>query len=157
MEQSYSTSFTVNQPADEVFQAINNVRSWWSHDIEGDTAQPGAIFRYRFKDIHRCTMRITEFLPNEKVVWHVMDNFFSFTEDKSEWKDTTIVFEISRKDGQTEVRFTHVGLVSEFECYTACQQGWNQYINGSLQQLIATGQGQPNVGEAITESEQALG
>jgi hypothetical protein len=34
----------------------------------------------------------------------------------SEWKNTEIVFEIAKKGGKTEVRFTHVGLKLAYEC-----------------------------------------
>jgi hypothetical protein len=53
-----------------------------------------------------------------------MDNYFDFTQDKSEWKGTKIVFEISQKDNKTQLHFTHVGLVPEYECYDICRQGW---------------------------------
>ncbi|HSD39024.1 MAG TPA: SRPBCC domain-containing protein [Rhodocyclaceae bacterium] len=141
----------------QVFAAINNVRGWWSEEINGDTDKPGAEFAYRYKDAHSCTMKIVEFVPDTKVVWHVLDNYFSFTQDKSEWKDTRVRFDISRKGGQTEIHFTHEGLLPENECYEACSEGWSYYIQDSLKSLILTGKGQPNIGEAKTDTERALG
>src|SRR5512135_3213605 len=129
-DQNFTTTFTVDQSPEEAFAAINNVRGWWSEEIEGSTDKLGEEFKYHFKDVHRCTMKITELVPDKKVVWHVLDNYFSFTKDK------------------TEIRFTHVGLVPQYECYNACSDGWSTYISGSLRDLITTGKGQPNVGEA---------
>jgi len=97
--------------------------------------------------VHRCKMKITEVIPGKKVVWRVLDNYFNFIEDKNEWKDTEISFEISRKGNKTEVRFTHVGLVPEYECFDVCSNAWGSYINGSLRSLITTGEGKPNLKE----------
>ena len=153
---SYTIALTVNQTPQEAFAAINNVRGWWSEEIEGSTDKFGAEFKYHFKDIHRCKLKITELVAGKKVVWRVLDNFFNFTKDKTEWKGTDVVFEISKKGGKTEVRFTHVGLVPEYECYDACSEGWGFYINTSLRDLITKGKGQPNVGQPMTETERAL-
>lgn len=153
-DKNFTTSFLVDKSPEKVFDAINNVRGWWSEEIDGSTDKLGAEYKYHFKDVHRCTMKVTEFVPNKKVVWLVLDNYFSFTKDKNEWKDTEIKFEIFEKSDNTEVLFTHVGLVPEYECYNACSDGWNTYINGSLRDLITTGKGNPNVGDAITDSEQ---
>jgi uncharacterized protein YndB with AHSA1/START domain len=154
--QNFTTTFTVDQTPEKVFADINNVRRWWSEEIEGDTDKLGAEFSYRFKDIHRCKMKIIELIPNKKVVWHVLENYFNFTQDQTEWKDTKIKFEISPKGDKTEVHFTHIGLVRQYECYNVCSDGWSTYINGSMRNLITTGKGQPNVGDAITDSERAL-
>lgn len=141
--QNFTTTFTVDQSPEEVFDAVNNVRGWWSGEIEGDTDKLGAEFKYRYKDIHRSTQRITELIPGKKVVWQVLDAQLNFATNKTEWIGTDVVFEISRKDGKTELRFTHVGLVPEFECYGKCSGAWGFYINESLHALITTGKGRP--------------
>lgn len=140
----FSTTILVDQTPEEVFKAINNPRGWWSEEIEGSTNKLDDEFTYHYKDVHICKMKLTEMIRNRKVVWHVMNNYFNFTKDKSEWKDTQILFEIAEKDGKTQLHFTHLGLVPEYECYDACRQGWTNYINHSLYNLVTTGKGQPN-------------
>jgi hypothetical protein len=132
------------QTPEEAFAAINNVRGWWSGDIEGDTDKLDDVWTYRYKDVHYSKQKIAELIPGKKVVWHVLDSYLSFVKDKTEWNGTDIVFEIVAKDGKTEVRFTHVGLVPAFECFGGCSGAWGFYINDSLRSLITTGEGQPN-------------
>lgn len=140
----FTTSLTVDQSPADVFDAINNVRAWWSGEIDGITDRPGAEFTYRYKNVHDTTQRITEWVPGEKIVWHVVDSHINFVKDTSEWNGTDIVFEIARKDGKTELRFTHAGLVPAIECYGGCSGAWGFYINESLRGLITTGKGHPN-------------
>ena len=140
----YTTSFTVDQSPEQVFAAVTNVRGWWSGQIDGDTDRLGAEFTYRYQDMHRSTQRITELVPGKKVVWRVLDAKLNFVKDKAEWNGTDIVFEIAKKDGKTELRFTHVGLVPTIECYGKCAGAWGFYINESLRDLITTGKGDPN-------------
>ncbi|MES2382187.1 MAG: SRPBCC domain-containing protein [Bacteroidota bacterium] len=142
--QNYTTSFLVDQSPEAVFNAINNVRGWWSEQIEGSTNKPDAEFNYHYQDIHICKMKIVESIPNQKVVWLVMENYFNFTKDKTEWKDTKISFEITQQGNKTQVVFTHIGLVPAYECYNICSDAWGNYINGSLKSLIETGKGKPN-------------
>ena len=59
MNQQYTTSFTVDQTPEEAFDAINNVRGWWSQAIEGDTDKLGAEFEFHSGDVHRSTQTIT--------------------------------------------------------------------------------------------------
>jgi activator of Hsp90 ATPase-like protein len=143
---NYTTSYTVEQTPEQVFAAVNNVRGWWSGDIEGPTDKLGE-FTYRYQDVHRSTQKITELVPGKKVVWHVLDAEISFVKDKSEWNGTDIIFEIARKGDKTELRFTHVGLEPSIECYGKCAGAWGFYINESLKSLITTGKGDPNTDE----------
>jgi len=149
----FTTTILVDQTPQEVFNAINNVRGWWSEEIDGNTGKLNEEFIYHFKDVHLCRIKLVELVPGKKVMWHVLDNYFSFIENKSEWKDTKIVFEISEKDGKTQLHFTHLGLVPEEECYNICVEGWNNYINLSLRNLIVGGKGQPNPKEGGFNSE----
>lgn len=150
-DQSFTTTFSVDQTPREVIDAINNVRGWWSEGIEGGTETPGDEFMYRYRDVHRCHIRVTEVVPDRKVSWLVLDNYFNFTEDQAEWTGTTIDFDVSALDGGTEVRFTHRGLVPEHECFESCSAGWGFYVNSSLRSLVATGKGRPN-GKEESES-----
>lgn len=148
--QDFATGFTVDATPAEAFAAITNVRGWWSEEIEGTTDRLDGEFDYHYRDVHRCTMRMTELVPDERVVWHVVDNYFDFITDQTEWKGTQISFDVSAKGDQTEVRFAHRGLVPEYECYDVCSSEWSKYVNGSLKSLITTGTGQPNPREGVS-------
>ena len=145
MNLDFSTAFSVDQTPREAFDAINHVRGWWSGEIEGDTDRFGAEFTYRVPDVHYCKMRIIEFVPGRKVVWRVLDSDLSYIQDRTEWNDTKISFDISRRDGKTEVRFAHIGLVPGEECYDSCSNAWGALINSNLRKLITTGIDQPNL------------
>jgi len=146
----FTTTIVVDQTPKEVFKAINHVRGWWSENIEGGTGKLNDVFTYRCGDDHQATMKLIEVATDKKVVWLVLDNYFSFTKDKTEWTGTKIEFEITEKKNKTQVRFTHRGLVPDYECYDICFDAWSGYINKSLRSLITTGKGQPNPREGVT-------
>lgn len=156
-QQDFTSAILVNKSPKEVFNAINNPRAWWSEEIEGNTNKVNEVFDYHFEDIHACKIKVLELVPNQKVVWHILENDFNFTKDKTEWVNTKVVFDISEEGNKTRLVFTHVGLVPEYECYDACYQGWTHYIQNSLKNYINTGTGQPNkTGAPQTETEKKL-
>ncbi|MGH2640032.1 MAG: SRPBCC family protein [Rhabdochlamydiaceae bacterium] len=141
--QDYKTTFLVDQTPKEAFDAINNVRGWWG-GIEGSTDKLGAEFTYHYEDAHRSKQKIIEFIPNKKVVWLVTSGGPNFTKEKTEWKGTKIMFDVSKEGDKTRVQFTHQGLIPKLECYDACSDAWGSYIKSSLRSLITTGKGQPD-------------
>jgi len=148
--QNFTTTVSVDQTPQEAFNAIKNIRGWWSENIKGDTDKLGDEFTYRYKDVHYCKMQLTEMVPDQRLVWLVVDNFFNFTKDKTEWKGTHIVFEISMKGDKAEIRFIQKGLIPQYECFNVCSDAWGSYLNGSLRSLIVTGKGRPNPNESET-------
>jgi hypothetical protein len=145
----FKTAFSVNQTPQEVFNAINNVRGWWSENISGATSKLNDEFTYSMQDMHRCTIKLIEVVPNKKVVWQILVNYFNFTMDETEWTGTEIEFEILEKGNKTDIHFTHRGLVPAYECYEICADAWTDYMNNSLHNLISSGVGQPNPKEDI--------
>jgi hypothetical protein len=154
--ESFTTTIWVDQSPIEVFNAVNNVRGWWSENIEGNTEKLNDEFLYHYREVHQCKMKIVESVPGKKVVWHVINNYFNFIKDKTEWKDTRISFEISERDGKTQLIFTHIGLVPEYECFDICQDAWSHYIKSSLYNLVATGKGQPTPKDSRYEFNEQL-
>ena len=142
-KEDFTTTFSVDQTPEEVFAAINDVRSWWTGEIDGRTDVLGARFTYSHKDIHRTTHEITELVPGQRVVWHVTASTLSFVANKQEWDGTDIVFDIMKKHDKTEVRFTHVGLAPAIECYDRCSRAWSFFITDSLKKRIITSKSEP--------------
>ena len=135
----FATTIAVDQTPNEVFEAVINPGKWWSGEFEGDTKNLNSEFTYRYKEFHYSKQKVTELVPDQKVVWLVTESRLNFLEDKEEWTGTKIIFEITRKAGKTELKFTHAGLQPEVECYNDCSTAWTQLIRQSLYQLITTG------------------
>lgn len=153
--QDFTTAFTVDNTPEEAFAAITNVRGWWSTEVVGETTGLGDEFTFEVPGVHRTTQTITELIPGRRVVWHVSDSWIGFVEDKTEWDDTDIVFDITNEGDKTEVRFTHVGLQPSVECFDACSAAWSAYMTGSLRDLITTGRGDPHRAGGDFDSETA--
>lgn len=145
MEQKdFTSTIVVDKNPGEAFDAIKNFRGWWSEDIEGATDKPEETFFYHYKDVHLCKMKLIEEVTDKKLVYEVVDNQFSFTKDKTEWIGTKLIFDLTAEGKQTKIKFTHQGLVPEYECYNVCNDAWTGFIQKSLKDLINTGKGQPN-------------
>lgn len=139
-----SITFLVDKTPGQVFDAINNIKAWWTENLTGNTENSGDEFAVHFGDIHYSRHKLTEVIFGKKVVWLVTDSKLTFVDKQDEWTGTQNVFEITEQDGKTQLQFTHVGLVPQFQCYNGCSSGWNYYI-GSLQNFIATGKGSPDL------------
>ena len=139
----YMVTLVVDAPAKEVFRDINNVTEWWTEELDGNSKKLNDEFTVHFGDVHVSTQKLTEVIPDKKLVWLVTKSRLNFIRDKQEWNNTKISFELSEKGKQTHVKFTHHGLVPEVECYKDCSKGWDYYIKGSLFKLLTTGKGTP--------------
>ena len=138
----YTTTLLVAKTPEEVFNAINDVRAWWSEDMEGLTDKLNDVFTVRFGEVF-ITSKVTELIPGKKIVWLVTDCNKPWLKNTKEWNGTKMSWEIHEKDNKTQIRLTHLGLVPEIECFDACSNAWGEYLQDSLLKLINTGKGKP--------------
>jgi hypothetical protein len=140
---NFSTTFIVDQTPEEVFNAVRNVRGWWSgyysEEIKGDTEELNDEFSFRAGGAHYSRQKLIEVIPNKKVVWLITDSKLDFLEKKDEWTGTKVIFDISRKGNKIQLVFTHEGLIPEIECYNSCAPAWSQYLQNKLLPLISKG------------------
>ena len=147
---NYHATITVHATPKETFEAITHVRDWWAMTLEGESEKLNDVFTVHFGDTF-VTFKITEAIPSKKITWLVTDSYLPWLNDKTEWTNTSIVFEIAKQSDATIVDMTHVGLTPEVECYNECEQGWDFYIKQSLFKFIDTGKGAPNTPRAMRE------
>lgn len=137
----FTTTITVPKSAQECYDAINDVASWWQGEIKGESHQVNDEFDYRYKTMHYSRQRVTELIPGKRITWLVTDSHLSFLKHTSEWTNTRLTFELEEKGNETEIRFTHEGLAPGWECWEACSSGWTGLIQQSLKNRIMKGKG----------------
>ena len=132
-------------PPRRSFRAITDVRGWWSGEIDGTTDAAGRGVHVPVPGRPLLPAEDHRAGPGEDRGLACRGRaILNFVEDPDEWTGTDIRFDISPRDGGTEVRFTHVGLDPDVQCFDGCSSAWTFYINGSLRDLITTGTGEPN-------------
>jgi|SRR5215467_865524 len=139
---NFHRTITVDSPGNEVMKKISQVNLWWAKDFSGKAEKLNDEFTVRFGDTF-VDFKIDELVPNKKVSWKVTECYLPWLDDKKEWNNTEVVFEISPFGESTKIDFTHVGLVPELECYDNCNKGWTKYITVSLPDFINKGEGVP--------------
>jgi hypothetical protein len=51
-KQDFTTGFLVDQTPKEAFEAINNVRGWWTEGVDGNTEKQNDEFSVQFWNVH---------------------------------------------------------------------------------------------------------
>jgi hypothetical protein len=139
---NFHRSITVNESAEEVMKKISQVNKWWAKKTKGKTEKLNDKFTVDFGETF-VDFQISELIPNKKVVWKVTDCNLHWINNKKEWNNTEVLFEISEKKNLTQIDFTHFGLVPGLECYKDCEIGWTEHITNSLVKFINEGKGMP--------------
>jgi len=141
-KKDFHITISVNASATEAMEKITQVNLWWAKNFKGSAEKLYDKFSVHFGETF-VEFQISEFIPNKKVVWKVIDCNLHWIKTKKEWNNTEVVFEISSENDKSLIDFTHIGLVPGIECYEDCEVGWTGHITGSLVNLINEGKGIP--------------
>ena len=141
-QQDFRCTISAHVTAEEALESINDVSAWWAKHVEGYSQSLHDLFTVRFGETF-VTFEITELIPNKKVVWFVTDCYLHWINDKTEWKGTSIVWDLTEKGDITEINMTHLGLTPEVECFDDCKVGWTHHIKDSLAKFLTEHVGMP--------------
>jgi hypothetical protein len=144
-QQGFSYSFSVKASAKEVMKRIAQVDLWWAKQFKGKAVKLNDEFSVYFGKPGDTfvNFKISEVIPDKKIVWLVTDCNLHWIKDKKEWNGTECIWSLTEKDEKTKVDFVHKGLTPESECYESCEPGWTHHIKDSLIKLIEDGKGFP--------------
>jgi len=141
-KQDFSLGLTVKASTKETMERISQVNLWWAKNFKGQASKLNDEFSVYFGDTY-VNFRISEVIPDEKIIWLVTDCNLHWIKDKKEWKDTEVIWSLSEKSGKTQIDFVHKGVTPESECYESCKPGWTHHLKDSLVKLIENGKGLP--------------
>ena len=138
---NYTATIEVEKSPQDVFDCLKEVPKWWSRDFSGNSKKINDEFVISHPGRHYSKQKLTEVIPGKRIVWFVNDSELSWLEnDKHEWTNTKMIFEIAPNGGKTVLHFTHEGLVPEKECYAMCRKGWDMVIKDRLFNFISVGE-----------------
>lgn len=140
--ESFTATIEVSKSPQEVFKIITtDVSKWWGgKDLKGSHAKLNDEFVVHHPDTHYSKQKLIEVVPDEKIIWLVTESTLHWLkDDKQEWTNTKMIFEISAGKDKTILNFTHYGLVPSKECFAACKQGWTMVITDWLFHYITEG------------------
>jgi hypothetical protein len=139
---NYHRTITVNASPAEAMKKISQISLWWRKDFSDRAEKLNDKFTVPFGEPSFVDFVVSELALNQKVVWKVTDCFLPWFNDKKEWNNTEVIFELSNEADKTKIDFTHKGLVPGIECYGVCEKGWDGHID-TLEKFINEGKGLP--------------
>ena len=134
---NYTVAIEVTKSPKDVFNhIINDVSKFWPEEFEGESTKLNDEFVFRSGDTHYSKNKVTEFVPNKKVVWLVTEGIRKT--DNFEWTGTKMIFELTPKGDNTLLKFTYDGFILENE-YNRLVQVCDMVVKEKLYNLITNG------------------
>lgn len=116
-------NFPINAPAQKVFDAVSTAEGldrWWTKTCEA-TPGEGSEYNLGFGPGYSWTAVASQWQPNAGFELKLIDA-------DQDWLGTRIGFQLSEKDGVTEVRFHHLGWPEANEHYQISCFCWAMYL-----------------------------
>ena len=109
-----SVSIEVSKSRQKVFDhLLHDVAKFWPEKLEGRCSNLNDEFVFRSGDSHYSKSKVVELIPDKKVVWLVTESIRKT--DNFDWTGTKMIFELTAKGNDTEIKFTYDGIVLKHE------------------------------------------
>jgi len=129
----------VSAPLSSVYEAVatrEGISEWWTRDGVRGESKEGSTLRFFFGQPEAAAgMEITRLSSDGHVGW-------TCVEGHDEWVGTTVTFDLSHKDDETVVLFTHADWREPDEFMAHCSARWAYFLL-SLKSYLETGSGTP--------------
>lgn len=129
----------ITAPIESVYEAVatpEGISQWWTRDGVRGEASEGSTLQFFFgQPDPAAVMEVTRLDPDGHVSWNCV-------EGADEWVGTTLTFDLTHKDDETVVLFTHADWREPVEFMAHCSARWAYFLL-SLKSLVETGKGTP--------------
>jgi uncharacterized protein YndB with AHSA1/START domain len=129
----------ISAPLESVYQAVattEGVSEWWTRDgVRGESTEGSKVEFYFGSPEPAAVMEVTRLDPKGRVDWNCI-------EGADEWVGTKLSFDLTPKDDETVVLFTHADWRDPSEFMAHCSARWAYFLL-SLKSLAETGKGTP--------------
>jgi uncharacterized protein YndB with AHSA1/START domain len=129
----------ISAPLESVYEAVattKGISEWWTREgVRGESSEGSKIEFYFGAPEPAAVMEVTQLSPEGHVAW-------SCIEGADEWVGTKLAFDLTYRDGETVVLFTHADWRDASEFMAHCSARWAYFLL-SLKSLVETGKGTP--------------
>ena len=129
----------ISAPLPSVYEAVataEGISDWWTRGgVQGDAKEGGKLEFFFGQPEPAAVMEITRLDPDRGVNWNCVGG-------ADEWVGTQMSFELTQKDDETVVLFSHAGWRNPSEFMAHCSARWAYFLL-SLKALTETGKGSP--------------
>jgi uncharacterized protein YndB with AHSA1/START domain len=129
----------MSAPLKEVYSAIattDGISDWWTRGgVQGKNEEGAKLSFFFGAPEPAAVMEITRLDPDGHVRWNCV-------EGADEWVGTQLTFDLTQKDDETVVLFSHANWRTPSEFMAHCSARWAYFLL-SLKALVETGKGTP--------------
>lgn len=129
----------ISAPLKSVYEAVataEGISEWWTRDgVRGESSEGSKVEFYFGSPEPAAVMEVTRLNPEGHVNWYCV-------EGADEWVGTKLSFDLTHKDHETVVLFTHADWRDQSEFMAHCSARWAYFLL-SLKGFVETGNGTP--------------
>ena len=129
----------MSAPLARVFEAVatkEGLCEWWTRDgVRGESSEGSRLQFFFGQPEPAAVMEVARLEPLGSVSWDCVAGH-------DDWVGTTIGFDLSERDGETAVLFSHAGWREPVEFMAHCSARWAYFLL-SLKSYLETGKGTP--------------